>query len=94
MACRSTGLKSIICLAPYFQDGMWGLTLTTLTQPTSKEEATNGRDGVYQLGSRAYYQRHQRKPFHCDASSFHCDASTLSAFCSSGEQLSIEPQAF
>ena len=42
-----------------------------------KEEATNGRDGVYQLGSRAHQQRHQRKPFHCDASSFHCDASTF-----------------
>ena len=41
---------------------MWGLTLTILTQPTSKEEATNGRDGVYQVGSRAYQQRHQRKP--------------------------------
>ena len=41
---------------------MWGLTLTTLTQPTSREEATNGRDEVYQVGSRAYQQRHQRKP--------------------------------
>ena len=40
-----------------------------LTQPTSKREATNGRDGVYQLGRRAYQQRHQRKPFHYDTCS-------------------------